>query len=98
MAKKKVVKSAKSSSNGQAKSPAKVAATTPARALSNEQIGEVAGEVWHMLEGQEGQTVAAVKKSVNAPPDVATAAIGWLAREDKINFVKAGRTMKLTLR
>lgn len=82
-----------STSNGAAK---KTPAST--RPLSNLQIGEVAGEVWHALEGGEALTVANVKKQVDAPPELVTAAIGWLAREDKLDFNQTGRSLKLTLR
>jgi hypothetical protein len=61
-------------------------------------IGHAAGEVWVYLNGGEPRTIADIKKSVNAPADVVVAAIGWLAREDKLQFVTNGKTVKIGLR
>lgn len=77
------------------KSAAKVAAV---RTLSSHDIGEVAGEVWQLLSGGEAQTLASVKKSVKAPADVVAAAVGWLAREDKLAFTMSGKTLKVMLK
>jgi hypothetical protein len=92
---------------GQAKSAKKPAprkkapaASAPSsqRPLSNQQIGEVAGEIWHLLAEHGGQNVAAMKKSVDAPAELVLAAVGWLAREGKLDFVTSGRSVKVTLR
>src|SRR5262245_37103813 len=105
-------KSNAASNNGEASSVASVAtkktvtaksaATTvlkPAeRTLSNHDIGLVDGEIWGSLADKEAQTLAAIKKSVAAPPDVVAAAIGWLAREDKLEFTTSGRTLKIALK
>jgi Winged helix-turn-helix domain (DUF2582) len=72
--------------------------TGDARSLSNHDIGLVAGEIWGCLTTNNGQTLAAIKKSVAAPSDVVAAAIGWLAREDKLEFTTSGRTLKIGLR
>jgi len=42
--------------------------------------------------------VASLKKEVTAPGEIVMAAIGWLAREDKLAFDTAGRTVKISLR
>jgi hypothetical protein len=79
--------------------PAKSAAKTATeKSLSSHDIGEVAGEVWQLLSAGEPQTLASVKKSVKAPADVVAAAIGWLAREDKLAFTMSGKTLKLGLK
>jgi hypothetical protein len=75
-----------------------VAKVTTERLLSNHDIGEVAGEIWQLLTAGEAQTLAVVKKSVKAPADVVAAAIGWLAREDKLEFTTSGKTLKLSLK
>jgi hypothetical protein len=61
-------------------------------------IGHAAGEIWGLLSSNGAQTLAAIKKSVDAPSDVVLAAIGWLAREDKLDFTTSGRTVKISLR
>jgi hypothetical protein len=66
--------------------------------LSAEEIGHVAGEVWACLDRDGTQTIAAIKKAVNAPGDLVVAAIGWLAREDKLDFSGDSRTVKISLR
>jgi hypothetical protein len=66
--------------------------------LTGIEIGHVAGEVWGVLSRGEPLTLAAIKKEVNAPGDLIVAGIGWLAREDKLEFATAGRTVKLSLR
>lgn len=68
------------------------------RSLSCHDIGEVAGEVWQLLSEGGPQTLASVKKSVKAPADVVAAAIGWLAREDKLGFTLSGKSLKLALK
>ena len=55
----------------------------------------MAGEVWGLLAESDGQTLAAIKKSIDAPPDVVVAALGWLAREDKLEFIASGRTREV---
>jgi hypothetical protein len=67
-------------------------------ALTGIEIGHVAGDVWGALTRNGALTVAAIKKEVKAPGDVVAAAIGWLAREEKLNFDTAGRVVKISLR
>jgi hypothetical protein len=66
--------------------------------LTGIEIGHVAGDVWGALTRDGALTVAAIKKEVKAPGDVVAAAIGWLAREEKLNFDTAGRVVKISLR
>jgi hypothetical protein len=68
------------------------------QSLSNEAIGQIAGEVWQLLDSQGAQSVPAIKKAISVPDDVILAAIGWLAREDKLTFSKSGRTLTISLR
>ena len=68
------------------------------RELSNEAIGAAAGQVWSALAEGRGQTLAALKKSVDAPDDHVMLALGWLAREDKLAFDTNGRTVTVSLR
>ncbi len=95
------VESPKVQTNGAAKTPSSNGAakktSTPRRIFDNSEIGLVAGEVWQTLEDGGEQTLTSVKKSVEAPGDLVTAAVGWLARENKLRFVQSGRTTKVTL-
>lgn len=66
--------------------------------LSNHQIGIAAGEVWKVLAEEGEQSLAALKKSVDSPSDQVLAAVGWLAREGKLDFKARGRSVKVSLR
>ena len=110
MAKAKSNSLAKTSSNSSAKrkappstkdakfSPPKKQPVETPPAISNEQIGHVAGDLWHLLDKEGGQTLAGIKKSTRASNELILAAIGWLAREDKLDFTTNGRTLKISLR
>ena len=91
MAKKKFAPSTKKKSISKSKS-------IQQRILSNDGIGVVAGDIWLLLGDQSEQSLASIKKSIDAPTDVIMAAVGWLAREDKLEFKKIGRTVKVSLR
>ena len=58
-----------------------------------DRIIETAGKVWRFL-GQNGQTnVTQLAKSLKEKEEVVLQALGWLAREDKIDYtVKNRRT------
>ena len=72
--------------------------TAAERTLATLHIGEVAGEIWQLLFEKEAQTLAAMKKSIDAPADVVVAAVGWLAREGKLEFTASGKTLKISLK
>jgi len=50
----------------------------------HEDIGQMAGAVWHALNTRGELSLAQLKKEVNANGPMFDWAIGWLAREDKI--------------
>ena len=79
--------------------PKKPAAAAPARPLTVEEIGLAAGEVWGALStGNDGVSLAVLKKSVDAPADLVLLALGWLAREDKVEIDASGRTPTVSLK
>jgi hypothetical protein len=61
-------------------------------------IGEIAGVVWTILDGNGPLSMAKLVKSVGGPRDVVMQALGWLAREDKIVIEEDGRTRIVSLR
>lgn len=73
------------------------AAKPPARAITLEEIGLAAGETWGVLSNGD-QTLATIKKSVDAPADLVLLALGWLAREDKLTIDAAGRAVTIGLK
>lgn len=72
--------------------------SAPARRPSIEEVGHTAGLVWQMLHERGGLTPAELKKAVDAPGDLVLMAVGWLAREGKLDFESSGRTVKILLR
>ena len=89
----------KPASKGDRSSPSATKATTTGpRDISHIEIGHIAGDVWSLLEKDGAQTLATIKKSVDAPADLVMAAIGWLSREDKVDFTTSGRAVKISLR
>ncbi len=61
-------------------------------------VGETAGQVWQVLESSGPQTLAQIKKAVKEPTEVVLFAVGWLAREDKLNIAVEKTGFKLSLR
>jgi Winged helix-turn-helix domain (DUF2582) len=64
----------------------------------SEEIGKLAGEIWHALDMNGEMTLAKLKKEVNGESPVFDWAIGWLAREDKIDLTREKRTVRVCLK
>ena len=62
------------------------------------QIGEVAGVVWHILDKSGSMTLTNLVKKAKAPRDVVMQAVGWLAREGKVEIHEQKRTRTISLR
>lgn len=62
-------------------------------------IGETAGKIYTALEkDNEGKTVTALQKETEAADsELFHQALGWLAREGKLNFSKSGKNLKISL-
>ena len=54
--------------------------------MNKHQIGLNAGIVWHLLNNNERWTYCKLKEASGLSERDLDAAIGWLAREDKIDF------------
>ena len=63
-----------------------------------DQIGETAGRVWHCLRESGPMSLSKLVKNVEAPRDVVLQAVGWLAREDKIDIEERNRTRVICLK
>jgi hypothetical protein len=61
-------------------------------------IGEAAGAVWRILADCGPTSLAKLVKAVDEPRDVVMQALGWLAREDKIDITAQGNTRVVSLR
>lgn len=56
-----------------------------------ERIGELAGEVFEHLAEKGEDSVSAIGRALDAPSTKVNMAIGWLAREGKLEFEAKGR-------
>ena len=66
--------------------------------IDEDAIGSAAGAVWGCLRDGGPQTITSMKRAVATPSDVTLMAIGWLAREGKLEFVTKGRSVTIGLR
>jgi hypothetical protein len=63
-----------------------------------ESIGKTAGKVWTYLQAHGKTSLSGVEKGVDAPRGVVFMAIGWLAREGKLEFSQENRSTQVWLR
>jgi hypothetical protein len=64
----------------------------------NDEIGNAAGLVWKALDRQGALTVAKLRQKTGLSVELMNRAIGWLAREDKLEFEKKARTFVISLK
>jgi hypothetical protein len=62
------------------------------------QVGETAGRVWHELSSGGPQTLVQLKKKVNGDSELLNLAVGWLARENKVDITPEKKTLRIQLR
>lgn len=60
-------------------------------------IGDTAGQIWSYLEKHGRSSVSAVEKAAKAPQRQIHMAIGWLAREGKVELGEDKRTLYIWL-
>jgi Winged helix-turn-helix domain (DUF2582) len=61
-------------------------------------VGETAGKIYEALSSGGPQTVTQLKKKLNGSGDLVNFALGWLAREDKIDIVQEKKTIHVQLK
>jgi Winged helix-turn-helix domain (DUF2582) len=61
-------------------------------------IGETAGQVWTVLDRDGPLSMTRLTKTIGKPRDMTMQAIGWLAREGKIDITEERRSRIVTLR
>ncbi len=54
-------------------------------------IGEAAGKVWKFLDQKGEASLNQIQKGTRGNPNLVLQAIGWLAREDKLEIKTNGR-------
>ncbi len=62
------------------------------------QVGETAGKVWNTLSSDGPQTVAQLKKKLNTTNELVNLAVGWLAREDKVEITQEKKSFRIQLK
>lgn len=60
--------------------------------MNSEIIGSWAGAVWQVLNQNGALTVKEIKKETKLREKDVYAAIGWLAREEKVKFVEVAES------
>jgi hypothetical protein len=60
-------------------------------------IGQTAGKVWNFLQTSGKSSLAALEREVGAPKPLVYMAVGWLAREGKVELRQEKRTIQLSL-
>jgi hypothetical protein len=65
--------------------------------MNAQSIGEIAGLVWKYLQTNGKSTLRALEKEVEAPTDLVPMAVGWLAREGKIEIGQEKRSVQIWL-
>ena len=61
-------------------------------------IGETAGSIWRTLEEEGPLRLSTLKKQIKVADALFYMALGWLARESKIDFETEGRSFNVRLR
>lgn len=61
-------------------------------------IGITAGRIWQYLDKNGASSVSKITTETTLNRNAAQRAIGWLAKENKINFDMDGRTELLSLK
>ncbi len=61
-------------------------------------IGNAAGEIWKYLDKNGATSVSKITKETGLSRNDVQRAIGWLAKENNLNFEMEGRTELLSLK
>ena len=61
-------------------------------------IGETAGMVWRYLDANGPMSLTGLAQELDAPRDLVMQAVGWLAREEKVEISEMGRTKMISLK
>ena len=62
------------------------------------EIGELSGQIWKVLDDKGTITLTQLKKSIDSNDFLIGAALGWLAREDKVELQQSGKSVKISLK
>ena len=63
-----------------------------------ENIGSVAGAIWHYLEDNDEATVTKLTREIGENERTVLMGVGWLAREGKLDFEQRKQGTYITLK
>ena len=63
-----------------------------------EVVGQTAGRVWELLKKNHEMTISKLPKALKQKDTVVYQAVGWLAREDKIEYHTKGNKTVLSVK
>ena len=64
----------------------------------DERIGTAAGKVWDVLKAQGAATAPQIQTGIGADAALTHQALGWLAREHKLQIDRSKRAAKFSLK
>ena len=62
------------------------------------EIGIVAGEIWHYLDGHDEVSFSQLAKGLERPRELVLMSLGWLAREGHVVVRQQGTEFSIVLR
>lgn len=62
------------------------------------EIGFIAGDIYNLLKEKGQLTLKEIVNQINREQTLAVMAVGWLAREDKIEFFQEGKKKLIKLK
>ena len=62
------------------------------------EIGETAGAIWRVLSSDGPQTQVQLRKKLGTRSELLNLAVGWLAREGKIEITQEKKTYRVRLK
>ncbi len=63
-----------------------------------ENIGSVAGAIWHYLEDNDEATITKLTREIGETERTVLMGVGWLAREGKLDFERRKQGTYITLK
>ena len=61
-------------------------------------IGETAGEIWQLLKSEGPLSLSAIAERSSRPKTTVYMGVGWLARENKLEFTESKRGIIISLK
>jgi hypothetical protein len=65
--------------------------------ITTQTIGETAGNIWQYLKDHGKSPLKTIEKDVDAPAGMVLMAVGWLAREGKLELQQEKRSLYVWL-